>query len=578
MSFDEIRVKVGRRPVTVVEIDLDFCQNVYGVAPCTAAVGVTGAQKCFNTFVSCQDVENYSKGTKTYTFCTPNALLPIGENIFPCVTDVDIAPTQLDPKGFSVSASVTITLRDFPHHDRGIDPYASERSYAPQGTFFGKLRARNPYLVNRVMRVKESYLDENRNIQSRNLTYFFDHMEGPDANGVVKMVGKDVLRFADTEKSTAPVQSKGALIADIAANATTFTLKPSGVGADYPASGTLRIGDELITYSSKSGDTFNGLARGTDGTVADVHSAGDGVQLCLRYTAASVPFILNDLLTNYAGISPAYIPFADWETEAGLWISTYTSTVVISEPTGVRDLIEEIIMSFGVAVWWDEVNAQISFKVIVPAIASGIVPSLDENSNILQGTLQIEDSEKDRVSRVYLYYGLNSNIATLDKANFLNVSVVVDATGEGVNAYGVPSALEILSRWVQSDVIADEVCSRYISRYKITPRQVTFQLDAKDATLNTGDLVDLHSRLIQGVDGSMALSRCIVLQSAPKDVGTTYEYVALQISDTAKTAALITSDSQSDWTAATDEERAKYMFISDDSGKMSDGANGPLIV
>jgi hypothetical protein len=54
MSFDTLRVKVGRRPITIVEVDLDFCQNTYGLAPCTAAIGTTGTVKCFNTFKSCQ--------------------------------------------------------------------------------------------------------------------------------------------------------------------------------------------------------------------------------------------------------------------------------------------------------------------------------------------------------------------------------------------------------------------------------------------------------------------------------------------------------------------------------------------
>ena len=577
-DFNTLRLKVGRRPITVVELDLDVCQNVYGTAPCAAAVGVTGSQKCFNAFASCQDTTNYNKGTKTYTFCSENAFLPIGQNIFPCMTDIDIAPTQLDPKGFSVSASVNVTLKDFPHHDRGIDPYVTTRSYSPQGTFFGKLRARNPYLVNRVMRVKEGYVADDRTIYTRSLTYFIDHLEGPDADGTVKIVGKDILRFADTEKSTAPVQSSGSLSADMTAIGTTLTLKPSGIGSGYPTSGTVRIGDELMTYTSKSSDTLNGVTRATDGTAADVHATGDTVQLCVRYTAASVPFILNDLLTNYAGISSAYIPYADWLTEAGLWISTYTSTVVISEPTGVRDLIEEVILSFGVALWWDEINAQIRFKVIVPAIVSGTIPALDETSNILKGTLEIEDNEKDRVSRVYLYYGLNSVIADVDKKNFSNVSVVVDGTGESVNAYNVPSTLEILSRWVDSDVVADEVCSRFIARYKLTPRQITLQLDAKDATVNTGDLIDVHSRLIQGADGSAALSRCIVLEASPKSVGTTYEYVALQISQNAATAAVIASDAQADWTSASAAEKGKYMFISNDAGLMSDFTQGPHIV
>jgi hypothetical protein len=211
MTYDELRLEVGRRPITVVELDLDFCTRTYGTSPCTASVGVTGAQKCFNCFSTCQDTDNYEKTSKTYKFTSQTSFLPIGENIYPCITSVDIAPVQIDPKGFSVSGSVVVALTDFPHHDRGVDPYVEDRAYDPEtrGTFFGKLRGRNPYIENRVMRVKEGYIGEDRAIHSRTRTYFIDRMEGPDASGTVKIYGKDALRFADAEKAKAPAVSKG---------------------------------------------------------------------------------------------------------------------------------------------------------------------------------------------------------------------------------------------------------------------------------------------------------------------------------------------------------------------------------
>ena len=55
----------ARRWLTFVEIDVSICSLTYGVAPCTAAVGVTGAQKCFNTLGSCQDRANYAESFVT---------------------------------------------------------------------------------------------------------------------------------------------------------------------------------------------------------------------------------------------------------------------------------------------------------------------------------------------------------------------------------------------------------------------------------------------------------------------------------------------------------------------------------
>ena len=53
MTFD-------RRPVQIVEIDIEYCPHVYGDAPCMAALGVTGERKCYNTWKTCQAPINFN--------------------------------------------------------------------------------------------------------------------------------------------------------------------------------------------------------------------------------------------------------------------------------------------------------------------------------------------------------------------------------------------------------------------------------------------------------------------------------------------------------------------------------------
>ncbi|WP_342150228.1 hypothetical protein [Methylorubrum sp. SB2] len=579
-DYDTLRVKVGGRPITMVEIDLDFCGLTYGVAPCTAALGTTGSQKCFNTFKTCQAPGAYTKGVKTYRFCSANAFLPIGETIFPYIEDVDIAPTQLKPSGFSVSASVTVTLRDFPYHDRGVDPYAGTRGYdqAAQGSFFGKLRARNPYLVNRVMRVNTGYVDADRTVYTKTRTYFIDRMEGPDANGVVKLIGKDLLRFAETDKAEAPVTSKGALGTAITAADTSLMLQPMGIGAEYPSSGTVRVGDELIQYTGKSGDQLFGFTRGSDGTAPASHDADDAVQLCIRYTMASVPSVIADLLTTYAGISSSRIPLPAWEDEASTWLAGFTISHVLSKPEGVRKLVESLLESAACSLWWDELDAVLRFKAIVPQPPSGAVPVFDETRHILAGSLKVKDQEKDRISRVVMYLGLSTPVKDVKKENFRFINVTVDVDGESSNAYGTSATEEILSRWVPNRTIAQQISSRLLARYQETPREVTLRVDAKDHTLRTGDLVDVTSRLIQNPDGSPGYIRYIVTEEREAEVGTHYEYVLLQVSSTGVGKLWqIAPDTLPDWTTATASQQQTYMFISDDAGVMSDLQPGPRI-
>jgi len=112
MSYDIKRAELGREPISFVEMDLDFCQNTFGVAPCTA----TGYQ-CYNTRATCKDPFNYNNGTTTYRFTDSKALLPDTGLTFPCVNRITYTPTKLSfGDGLGYRGKVTITMRDFALH------------------------------------------------------------------------------------------------------------------------------------------------------------------------------------------------------------------------------------------------------------------------------------------------------------------------------------------------------------------------------------------------------------------------------------------------------------------------------
>ncbi|MDN3273397.1 hypothetical protein QWJ07_04020 [Frankia sp. RB7] len=577
-DFDTLRVKVGRRPIVVVEIDLDFCQNTYGTSPCTAALGTTGTAKCYNTFKSCQDTENFNRGVKTYKFCSNDGRLPIGQNLFPCITSIDITPSVLVQEDFSIAASVTVTAQDFTIHDRGIDPYVKDRASSCQGTFFGRLRARNPYLANRVMRVKTGYIDDNRAIYTMTRTYLIDHIEGPDADGSVRLVGKDPLRYTDDDKYQVPVPSRGVLSTELDIGITTLGLAAPGIGDDYPSSGVVRIDDELIAYALKAGDLLQGLTRGYLGTTEDTHDANAKVQICVSYANETVPNIIYDLLVNYAQIDPSFITLSDWTDEADNWLGSFTSTVTLSDPASVKDIIKEVLQASGSSLWWDEEEAQIRFKVIMPFLIKQDVVILNDTANIIEGSVQIEDLEDERLSRVTTYIDLKSPVLDVDAKNFQTIIFSIETDAEGENEYQTPQALEIKSRWTPSIAYADSIANRLLYRRRNTPRQVTLQLDAKDATIKIGDLRDVKTRLMQDFDGSDAIIRCVVTQVREVMPGTLYEYVLVQVAPRGgMRAALIAPDSTNVWTSATADEKKNYMFLSDDNGFLSDGSEAPVL-
>lgn len=72
----------------------------------------------------------------------------------------------------------------------------------------------------------------------------------------------------------AKIAVEGELEGFIDENDTTLTLADA---TDFPASGTVKIGDEQITYSGKSGNDLTGLGRAAGGTAEATHFTGDPV-------------------------------------------------------------------------------------------------------------------------------------------------------------------------------------------------------------------------------------------------------------------------------------------------------------
>ena len=202
---------IGREPITIVEIDQDFCALTYGVSPCAAALGVTGATKCFNGIASCQDTDNFTLSALTLRFCTPieNTGLPKTLTVIPSLKSVTTVPTRINIGAADLQASplgqrarITAEFRDHPYHDRLVDPYAAERDYdaAARGTFWSKWLARNPYHQGRSLRVRDGYVGQSL-AEMRVRHYVIERIDGP-TRGVVKVIAKDPLKLLDDNRTT----------------------------------------------------------------------------------------------------------------------------------------------------------------------------------------------------------------------------------------------------------------------------------------------------------------------------------------------------------------------------------------
>lgn len=465
-----------------IEIDLPVCTLTYGVSPCTAEVGVTGERKCFNTRSTCQDLANYDEGYES----SPTVLrlsvsdLNLNPDIvsIPSVVSVSYTPSRI-ALGESIGARsvLNIQCRDHPFPDTGPagDLYLSDRDYNPneRGTFWGKFRARYPFMRGRSLRW---YISRGRQdidaMEER--SFVIDRIEGPTSDGRVTIIAKDPLTLLDDKRAQAPRLSRGLIGNEggISSGSTSLTLSPAGIGdLGYPASGFANLGGNEIVAFTRSGDTMT-ITRGQFNTEASAHDQDDRVQLCLRYDGVDPGDIIRDLMITYGNIPAAYISQSDWNAETTQFLGrVYTG--IIAEPTGVVDLINEILEQAALSVWWDELSQEIRLQVL-RSVSSAFSYTDDF---MLEGSYSQSDQPDKRVSQVWTYFGQINPLERLDDAkNYRNTALAVSLESE--TNHGSPAVKSIFSRWITQfgRTAAERLNNVILARYAEPPQVFGFSL------------------------------------------------------------------------------------------------------
>lgn len=587
-----------RQLIQIVELDIERCSLTYGSSPCTAVLGTDGVRKCYNTFKTCQDTANFATSTETLRFAMNVDGLPRDQRIYPCMAapvttnpaKINLGGVSEESTGLGKRARVTIRLQDFKDSDIWFDRYQSERvdgtgqtdegGYNPadRGTFFGKLKTRFPYSIGRSLRVLEGEVGQSLG-SMRTRHYVVSEINGPNANGAVEIIAKDVLDLADNKKALCPTPSTGKLGANITVSSgVSFDLTPSGVGADYETSGRASIGSEIVDYT-RSGDTITLTTRGLDGTDPAEHSQGDLFQEAYRAEGRSIAQVARDFLRDYAGISNSFIPFSDWKSEAEIWLAGFDLTGTIAKPTGVNKLISELTQ-LGVAFWWDDVDQEIKMRANRPLNLGETSPEISDDNVIIEKTTEVKALEKKRLSRILFWHGvIDATGSITDGNNYKRVSIAIDEDAESSDEYNQSQTYEIFCRWLGggNDVVADAVANRMLKRFRDTPKQITFSFDAKDAAnVSVASPITVISRVFQDDTGNSETTEMQVTALEEIIPGLTLKATAESYRFTGR-YGFITENSRSDYTSATDEEKTKGTYIVGGSGTFGDGT-GPYIM
>ncbi|MDW4550888.1 hypothetical protein R5H32_16115 [Defluviimonas sp. D31] len=506
-----IDVPFTAEPITIVRLAQPRCARTFGVAPCTA----TG-EACFNTRATCRDPANFS-GTATLDlwFGAPGAGRPSDDlYLLPLLVSVSTSPAKLNVSGadrganpLGIRGTATIRLRDMAHNDRLVDPYLATRSYDPltRGTFWGKWSRRNLYgRAGMIVTVYEGYAGDALAAMTRR-TYVAESLDASGAD-LVTLRARDLLSKASDEKALAPRPSPGELAADITAAQTTLSVS-GATTADYAASGTLRIGDEVMKYSARTLNGGTGLldftisARGSDKTTAEEHKSGDRVQQCLRFSSLAVDAALAALYQGYTTIPTAYLDLAAWAAEAADHLTAYSVTGLVTDPTPVKDLIGEICEQAQVMQWWDERAALVKMRAIAPLDAEP--RRVTEAEHILAESVALREFPDRRVSQVWVYYDPRDPTANPRAAeSYRRAQVSAELTLEGADLFGDPAIRTVFARFINSTPVALETSARILSRYKNGATEIAFSVTDKDGDLEVAEVVKIRHHLIQDATGA----------------------------------------------------------------------------
>lgn len=612
MSVLSTSLQSGRVPFVRVTMKLDKCGKTYGQGQCLATAN-NPCWKTRNILSDCQSIEadgsySYSNGTPFYHhFSMIDSVPNRAEDNRPLLLSIDTAPSTIpDAGGLATISKVTLTFQDVPDNDVTTDDNFADRGYIAkeQGTFFGKLKARHPFIEGSTLYIRKGYYDQGdsnilnyqadyQNSESVQYNYEIESMSHPDSNGIVKVIAKDPLRLTDRLKQKLPAPSKGRLTSTIANGATagaTFTINDA---TSYVTVGNqpfkyVRINKEILEVTI-SGTTMTIVGRdkfGSSHTADHTGGTNDGaaVQLVYYQESATIYNTINSLF-GAAGIDSNY-----WDTSASTdlstWRSEYLLTNYISKPTAIAELLRQVTEQCQLLMWFDPIENKIKTKPVRPS--SGTRPILNDQEHI--SNLRVTEREDLRLSFVEVLTQPRDFTEKDDAALFVNKDIKVDS--QYFNLFGTVREKSIFARWLPSTTLARTTGSQLINRFRVQPYQVTFDLDPKDFRISerregivaddeanrgitTGDFFYIKSLQFQNPDGSSFIPEFICTMSdydhAKQKVKIKAIQYAVSAARTAKIGFVTGNDSilGTTYPPASDALRDVYGWIAPASGNFA---------
>lgn len=532
MTFDSRSSGPNRQPITVAEIVLDNPLSISGIE-----------RHC--------DTDN-----------------PFGEDFSSSLFKVDWNPTKItSARGLGYRGTVKVIFSDFRHGDKG--------------TYFGKLKALNPFYLDRKIKIHTGFLDLDGSFNWSNMKehlYFIKKIELNDKDQFI-VTAKDPLTLLDRDQALAPTKTSASLSGALTDSYTGTLTISSNDGFDS-VGGYAVIEDEIIKYTGVSGSTdITGVTRGILGSTAAAHSSGEEIRNCFGFENLNCVDVIRDLIEDFTDIDHAnYIDDTAWNTERDTYLSAETISGIVTEPTPVKEIVKKISEQTWLDLWWSDEDQKIKLQSIGPTITE--IASLNHRENILNKGHKIKENIEKAVTQIWYYYDKIDHLGSDDPNNFSSLYVKEDLNLEGSSGHGTQKIKKIFASFVPSGGAgtASKVCSRIIASSGRGDRYVDFMVDAKDSSIKTGDTISVESDLEQDANGDPVSSIYRVI-SKEQVSRTVYKYSAMATGQVeGATYGIIGPNTLVDYTLESQANKDNYGFITGSDGKMSNGDEGYLIL
>ena len=495
-----------QRHFEVLEIDL----------PVITGACTIGSSQGFGTPLTCDQA--WTNEYKTYYFTNENApVLPSinGEPIYRCVTDIKETTTELKPgDGLSSRGSLNVTFSDFTKQDPNSSAPGVTSEVKNQGTFFGKLDARQ-VMENKAVRLKlyrvhpDGSADLANGAQTRNYTANAFRLN--PKNGKWSLSCKDVLALANLDEKSWPIASGGFVRLDVDDSTTSI---PVDGETDYSSAVFVRIGDEFsqivsVTNNLTPSAVLNVTTRGGDlfapvsavlltETQASSHSAGDEVFICDLSDNETIDSLLTKILVD-SDFDVSLIPVAEWAAEVAEWHSTDKINTLHSESESVNDVLNRVLTGYLMDLWFSTTENLAKLSAI--SVWKQSTSTLTEGKEINSYSINKTPKESIRASRALVVYDKRDLASSNDTPSYRKGSQFADNTLISPALFLKHKDKQFNNNFLLTKDAADLLTQRYVSRFKFTPFVRTFTTEERFLTFNTGDVVDLQTTVDQGVDG-----------------------------------------------------------------------------